>query len=128
MTKDELHKFFEETLAHILELKKSKSRDYADDDDALWNVHDVALDTRLYPEKVVQVFMMKHWGVIQRVINENNFVPSEPLDGRIDDMIVYLIILKAMLSERRQVESNIPRAPAPVRLAGHRDVDVERSA
>jgi hypothetical protein len=127
MTNDELIAFFEKTMKEIIELRKVKAVDYSEPDDAFMTVRRVAQDSGMKPEQVLHIFMTKHYDAVRKHLVDPG-PTTEPIDSRINDLIVYLILIKAMLSERRPAEANLSPSPAPVRLGGDRDVDRPRRA
>jgi hypothetical protein len=125
MTNDELIAFFEKTMKEIIELRKVKAVDYSDSDDAFLTIRRVAEDAHMKPEQVLHIFMTKHYDAIRKYLIHPGQT-TEPIEARINDLIVYLILIKALLSERRPAKTTLSPAPAPVRLGGHRDVDRPR--
>jgi hypothetical protein len=127
MTNDELIGFFERTMAEVISLRKAKAVDYSEPDDAFLVVRRVARETGVEPEQVLHIFMTKHYDAVRKYLIHPGQT-TEPIEARINDLIVYLILIKAMLSERRSAQATLSPAPAPVRLGGNRDVDRERRA
>jgi hypothetical protein len=125
MTNDELITFFEKTTMEIIELRKAKAIDYSETDDAFLTVRRVAQDSGMKPEQVLHVFMTKHYDAVRKYLIHPGKT-TEPIEGRINDLIVYLILIKAILSERRSAKTNLSPASPPVRLGGDRDVNVKR--
>lgn len=94
---------FADTLTRILNLNKVKAGEYAANDDAIANFRQEALDNNLPMETIWRVFANKHWRAISRFIADKhtgiNRPSSEPIQGRIDDMIVYLLLLTCILND-----------------------------
>jgi hypothetical protein len=98
----------------LLALTATKGEEYANaPDDQLANFRRLGLKLGLPMEKVLMVYLTKHLDSIEHYIkplasgHANNLTAkalSEPIDGRIDDAILYLILLKAIVIERREVE------------------------
>lgn len=94
------------TIHQINELSKNKGEEYAGyGDDRLINFRDLSKELSIPIETVWAVYAKKHWNAIMTYIHEiqNGLVPVtrlEPITGRIDDLIVYCILLKAMAEER----------------------------
>ena len=88
----------------IMELSKLKGGEYAGDDDRLNNFRRNARDLDTNMETVWRVYAAKHWDAIGQFIRDkNNGVQRgrlEPLQGRVDDLLVYLLLFKAMLVEQ----------------------------
>jgi hypothetical protein len=125
MTNAELIAFFEKTAKEVIALRKAKAVDYSHNDDAFLTIRMVAEDTGLKPEQVLHIFMTKHYDAIRKYLIHPGKT-TEPIEARINDLIVYLILIKALLSERRPAKTTLSPAPAPIRLGGHRDVDRPR--
>jgi hypothetical protein len=57
-------------------------------------------------ETVWAVYAGKHWDAIQQFIKDQRNGKErerlEPIEGRVDDLLVYLLLFKAMLQERGQ--------------------------
>lgn len=99
----------DETIASIQKLCETKGGEYkASDDDQLANFRRRAGRYKdVPPELVWAIYAGKHWDAIETYIDDLNVgrtrQRSEPIEGRIDDLIVYLILLKAMCAERTGV-------------------------
>jgi hypothetical protein len=94
MTNKELIAFIEKTMGEILELRKEKAAAYSGPFDAFDGVRRVAAEIGLTPEKTYLVFMTKHWDVLRENIDKLKEQPD--IKSRIDDLILYLILLKAI--------------------------------
>lgn len=94
------------TVEEIIKLSKLKGGEYAGDDDRLANFRRNGLALGLPMETVWAVYAGKHWDAIQQSIKDLNEGKTrqrlESLVGRADDLIVYLILFKAMLEERTE--------------------------
>lgn len=94
-------KILAKTIASIQALQKVKGGEYATDGDRLANFKRNAEHLGLKPEQIWAVYAGKHWDAIQtfvRDIAEEKERPrSEPIEGRIDDLIVYLVLFKGIL-------------------------------
>ena len=109
ITNAEMEEMFKATFAEILELRRLKSGEYAQDQDALNNFRSDAADLGLNMETIWRVFANKHWRSLSKYISdlETGFKRerSEPIEGRVDDLIVYLLLFKAIMKERSVEES-----------------------
>jgi arsenate reductase-like glutaredoxin family protein len=97
----------------------SKGREYQntekDDTNVFANFERAGLDLGMNKEEVLWVYFAKHKDSISKFIKdmrnksifeiEENL--SEPIDGRILDAINYLLLLQAMISERRDTYKKI---------------------
>lgn len=92
------------TFEGIKRLTRLKGGEYSGDDDRLLNFRRNGEALGLPMETVWAVYAAKHWDAIQQFIrDERNGVKRERLegiDGRVDDMIAYLLLFKAMLDEK----------------------------
>lgn len=106
MTGDECVQLIDDTLENIQNLRRSKGREYANSDDQLANFKRLAGRIALTPEAVLLVYLTKHLDSIDHFVKDiakHNGAPanlSEPIEGRIDDAINYLILLKGLLRDR----------------------------
>ena len=96
-----------ETFATVTKLSKLKGGEYAGDEDRLANFRRNAEDQELPMESIWRVYAAKHWDAIgQYVLDIKNGTQRERmegLEGRADDLIVYLVLFKAMVSERKEM-------------------------
>lgn len=94
----------ESTILTINQLSKLKGGEYAGDSDRLANFRRNGQNLGLPMEVVWAVYAAKHWDAILQYINDLNTGKErerlEPVSGRLDDLIVYCILFKAMLQER----------------------------
>jgi hypothetical protein len=97
-TRTQLQKIITDTFDKINELDQSKGREYASDADALANFHNRAQQMGISPMQVWGIFYGKHSDAIYAYIR-NGKVLSEPIEGRINDAILYLILLKGLVRE-----------------------------
>lgn len=102
MKKQRFLALLQDQLAELIKLTKTKGEEYArSEDDQLANFKRQAAELGLDPEKVLAVFLNKHLDAIKSFIKTGQ-VLSEPIQGRIDDAILYLILLKAMIVEKEE--------------------------
>ena len=89
-------RYLRDTLERLIELTRSKGREYANSDDQLANFKRLALRLGLTPAQVCTVYLTKHLDSIDSWVRNPDQDLSEPIEGRIDDAILYLILLKAI--------------------------------
>ncbi len=81
-----------------------KGAEYAGDENRLENFVRNAIALGLEPEQVWAVYAGKHWDAIVQYIKDmqtgKERTRSESIEGRMDDMIVYLLLGKAMYRAR----------------------------
>lgn len=97
-TRDQLRSLIGLTFDHVTALNDTKGREYASDADATANFKARASQLDIDPLKVWGIFFGKHIDAINAFIRTGHTL-SEPIDGRIDDAILYLILLKALIAE-----------------------------
>lgn len=94
------------TIDAINSLGKLKGGEYAGDLDRLANFRRNGQTLGLPMEVIWAVYYNKHHDAVMQWINDlisgKARERAEPIEGRIDDMIVYLILLKCMVEERNQ--------------------------
>ena len=93
-----------ETVAQLEELGRLKGGEYAGDQDRLANFRRNAERLGISMETVWSVYAAKHWDAIMQYVMDLNTgktrVRLEGLAGRADDIIVYMVLFKAILEER----------------------------
>ena len=107
------HKEYEEivnkTIDQIHSLSKLKGGEYAGDTDRLANFRRNAASLGLSMEQVWAVYAAKHWDAIQQYVKDiasgTERVRLEGIEGRADDLIVYLILFKAIEKERQHARN-----------------------
>ena len=92
-------------------LTASKGEEYArSDDDQLANFKRQAVEFGMMPEKILGVYLNKHLDSIKIYIKHKSpdsvYALAEPIEGRIDDAILYLLLLKAMVVEEKEATQN----------------------
>jgi len=95
---------FRNTINEIERLSVQKGGEYASGGDRLENFKHNAASLGLRPEQVWAVYAGKHWDAIQtyvKDISSNRLRErSESIEGRLDDLIVYCILMKAIIQEQ----------------------------
>lgn len=101
-----------ETVEKIKQLSILKGGEYAGDHDRLANFRRGGERIAIPMETTWWVYANKHWDAITQFVQDLNWGKKrermESLAGRADDLIVYLILFKAMLEEREQNEAASP--------------------
>ena len=94
----------EQSLTEIKKLGELKGGEYAGDVDRLANFRRNGERLGLPMETVWAVYAGKHWDALSQFImdsrNGTKRERLEPIVGRVDDLLVYLLLFKAMLDER----------------------------
>lgn len=109
-------KLLDSTFSELSRLAKTKGEEYSGTVDRLANFRRGALALGLTKEQVLMVYAGKHWDAIQTYVKEQadpsgtSRVLSEPISGRVDDLLVYLLLFKAMLEESRERSVIAPKS------------------
>lgn len=106
MNRQQFVKLMDAHYAEITEIQRVKGNDYAGDDDALANFKKQAEDWGLTPEQVWGVFAGKHWSAIKTYVQQGD-VQSEPIEGRVHDVILYSFLLLGLIAERKEKANKI---------------------
>lgn len=112
-THDEYDALRSKTFVEIEKLGRLKGAEYAGDVDCLANFRRNGEALGLPMEVIWHTYAAKHFDAITQSIKDQLQGKTrqrlESLEGRADDLIVYLILFKAMLAERnRQPETDQP--------------------
>lgn len=104
---------FAPTIKQMEELARVKGGEYSGDADRLANFKRNAEALGLDPLQVWAVYAAKHWDSLMTFIKdigaETSRPRSEPIEGRADDLMVYLLLFKGLLYDQKFL--------APVELA-----------
>jgi hypothetical protein len=88
----------------VKELSRLKGGEYSGDIDRLLNFRRNAEALGLPMETVWAVYAAKHWDAVMQYVKDLNTGKTrermEPIDGRMMDLIVYLVLALAMVEER----------------------------
>lgn len=102
MTSQERETTFNELQAELTKVCVAKSVDYAGKEDILLNFKTIAEALGMTKYQTWSVYAYKHWSAITNAIKHDPETPkveSEPLEGRIVDLINYLRLLHCLLVE-----------------------------
>lgn len=96
-------------LAETFEVMRKKGHDYrqGNDSDLLHNFRTVANTVGTDMEKVWFTYFYKHYAAMCTFIKEGGQQESEPIEGRITDQIVYLVLFWKMVQERKKVKQGL---------------------
>lgn len=95
------------TISKVRTLAALKGDEYAGDQqvDRLKNFRTIAAQVNAPMELVWFVYTSKHWHALTQyiddVVNKRSRTRMEPIEGRAEDIIVYLILFLAMVEERK---------------------------
>lgn len=103
MGPDELKRIMVAAQGRERALREAGQKEYAAEEDSLYNFKWVAELLGINPEKVLLVYLLKHIGGIAAWADGHKS-QREHVQGRIDDARVYLCILDAMASMEEEDE------------------------
>jgi hypothetical protein len=101
ITKSRFQFLIREVFDSIKGLTATKGEEYTGDEDQLANFKRMAVDADLPIEKVWLLFFMKHVDAIKSYVRTGK-EKSESIESRIDDAILYLILLRAVVLDSRE--------------------------
>ena len=102
MTPADLDKLMQEVFDNeIMTTQQSGQKEYASDEDAFSNFKDQGEELGLDPKIVLWVHAMKHKSGIANYLRGVKS-QGEDVRGRINDLIVYLFILRRMIEEEEE--------------------------
>lgn len=111
MNAQEFEKVVEETIVSIRKLLEVKGGEYAGTEDRLSNFKRGAASTGCTPLQVAFIYAAKHWDSIASYTRNPNRPSSEPIEGRLDDLINYCLLIKGIIREARQPYSHFIAPP-----------------
>lgn len=98
-----------ETFDNISELSSLKGGEYAGDSDRLENFRRNGKRLDLPMEAIWHTYIAKHWDAVEQYIKDTikgkTRKRMESLSSRLDDMILYCLLFKAMLLEKDEEKS-----------------------
>lgn len=109
MNQQEFEEIVNETVAEIKNLLAVKGGEYARSDDRLANFKRGAADTGATPLQVAFIYASKHIDSIITYIRDDAIGAkrdrSEPIEGRLNDLINYCIFIKALIKDQEREEA-----------------------
>lgn len=103
MTNKDFYELMKNTFANCEGIARVKGEDYTKGSaDALANFKEGGKALNVDPKVVAWIFLNKHYQAITNFIRTNGQSQSEPIEGRIDDLINYLVLLKGIIVEQHQ--------------------------
>jgi hypothetical protein len=108
-TKADVAATMESVFAELRHLRNEGQKEYAHADDRPFrNFEDLAYELSHTREEILWIYMRKHMDGIKAYIKGHRS-QREDVRGRINDALVYLILLRAMIEE---ADGNIPCPPS----------------
>lgn len=122
MIRSELQDLMAKVFDEVRHINNTKGVEYATDRDALQNFKD-GLEFGITPYQNLMVALNKHYRSIQAFVKNGAVSSNEPIEGRINDLILYSILLRALVQESRDrrivdatpAEVQRPRPPQQAR-------------
>lgn len=96
----------EEILPECMKIMKTKGRSYSGLEDKLGNFKRGAELSGTSPERVWFIYFTKHFDALSSFIR-GEYSDSEPIKGRIIDLINYLMLFCGILQEQGQLNNSI---------------------
>ena len=104
MTNNEFKVLLGVQYAELLKMTATKGREYTNDNtDQLINFKEQAAELGMRPEQVLMVYLNKHLSAIKSYVRTGQ-VHSEPIEGRITDAILYLVLLRGLITDGRPMD------------------------
>jgi hypothetical protein len=101
----EVEEFFKERFSQIMSLREAGQKEYAHDrGNAFANFERLAGDLDLDRQQILWVYAMKHRDGIAAYL-KGHTSQREDVRGRIQDLIVYLFLLWAMIEDDRHTRA-----------------------
>lgn len=95
---DEMTELIESEFARIREIRETKGKEYAGEEDTLADFKEVAREAGVNELQVWLTYVKKHQRAIDTFVREGA-VKSEAIEGRIRDVIVYHLLLLGLLKD-----------------------------
>lgn len=103
---EKFNELINEVLSRVRTLSEVKGGEYSGDEDRLLNFRRNATALALEKEQVWAVYAAKHWDAIIQYVQDIQTGRQRPreeaIEGRVDDLITYLILFRAMLEENKR--------------------------
>ena len=103
MNRQVFQMLMEKEFHRLVETNNTKGHDYAGDDDALDNFKRMGRRFGLTKFQAWGIYAGKHWDAIETFIREGA-VQSEPIEGRIHDLILYGFLLLGLITEDEKTQ------------------------
>ncbi len=100
MNRTVFKELMKETYNKIIKLNETKGEEYSGSEDVCLNFKKQAQLLNVDPKVIWAVYVNKHWDAIMSHVRTNK-IYSEPIEGRIDDVIVYLLLYKALINDQK---------------------------
>lgn len=97
-------------IEQCMQIQKTKGDEYSGNEDRLANFKRYSASLGLNPTTVLMIYMGKHWDSIMSFIKNLEKTKdlatlektlSEPIDGRLQDLVNYALLLNGLIHEAR---------------------------
>jgi len=95
----DFHSVLERRIAQLRDTLESKSAQYSSGKDKLHNFYKAASFRNRTPADVLMGMVIKHITALDDFVQSSNPVPFEQWDEKIGDIIAYMVLLDAIVSE-----------------------------
>lgn len=106
MTVTDIKSVMQDVFNECYELREAGQKEYAGGSNGLGNFERLALELSMSREKILWVYLKKHLDGIVSYMNGHKS-QRENVRGRINDAIVYLVLLRAMVEDNDKIEAQI---------------------
>ena len=104
MTLEQFDEYFEILVVALRTLASSKGKEYANSKDRFANFRRLAAELDLKDYQVGWVYCKKHLDAIASYMKNGETYSNEPIQGRFEDAILYLLLIAGMVEEERNPE------------------------
>lgn len=109
----------EASFQRLRDLNSTKGKEYSGDEDVLADFKEVAAAIGITPEQALLTYMTKHWRAINSYVQRGRVLTaSEPIEGRIDDLILYGHLLHGLIVDGWVDPLAVTDPPPPHALMG----------
>jgi hypothetical protein len=91
-------------IEELEDLLHNKGKEYSSTEDCLANFKH-GTDIGVTPEQKLWIFLDKHLSSIKTYIREGQVFSNEPIEGRINDAINYLFLLRCLIVDNKQKQT-----------------------
>lgn len=106
MKNEQFNEIVKSTFNRLAELSSTKGHEYSGDYDRLLNFKRNGAALALPATTIWAVYAAKHWDAVMQNIQDRQVGKerqlSEPIEGRIDDLLLYLLLLKGLLVDAEE--------------------------
>jgi hypothetical protein len=126
MNTSELNRIVDSTYNELRRLLNVKGAEYANSEDRLANFRRGAALTGCTPLQVLFIYMSKHYDAVASFVQtsaKGEARPSsEPIEGRLDDLINYCLLAKGLLAEAGALQDKTLPPAVRQQVATEREV------